>query len=311
MNDPVLSQLHATARHLLSTARVDLVLGFQRGTLPLRSRPAFIRQPEEVQRLLCDAFAESNLARYLLQQRGQRTAIVARGCEARSIATLVAERQVDREEIVILGFPCRGVIDRRRLLAAAPGEILVAEDQGEEIVIRGRGFEERLPRADLLSRACQACTEPNPATADILLGEPLAGWAPRRDLVAEVEALPPAERWAAFAAQAARCIRCYACRQACPLCYCPECFVDRNQPAWTDAGPSPAGQQFWQIMRAYHQAGRCASCGACERACPLGIPLLHLTDKLTRVVHSRFGPGATLELDAETRGAGSRPQEER
>jgi len=37
-----------------------------------------------------------------------------------------------------------------------------------------------------------------------------------------------------------------------------------------------------------HQAGRCADCGECERACPVGIPLGLLTKKAANVVAQRF-----------------------
>ena len=279
--------LRSLASNLLAEGQVDLVLGFERGSLPLRSRPFFARQSEQARRLVCDAFSESNLARYLCDLRGQRVAILARGCESRSIATLLAERQIDRREITILGVPCQGVIDRRLVESAVPGEILAAEDEGTEIVLYGRDFERRLVRAEFLCRACQACAAPNPDPVDLLIGEPVPERPAGRDLVAEFEALSPAERWAHFAAETSRCIRCYACRQACPLCYCPECFVDHPQPHWSDSGVAPAGQQFWHVMRAYHQAGRCARCGACERACPLGIHLVHLTDKLDRIVQEQ------------------------
>lgn len=303
MNSHLTEQLQATARRLLSNGEVDLVLGFERGTLPMRSRPVFVRKPEDAARLVCDGFSANNLARYLTELRGQRVAIVARGCESRSIATLVAERVLERDKIVILGVPCQGIVDPRRIANALSEEIVDAEEEGDEIVVRTRTGEQRLHREDYLSRACEICTQPNPDPVDVLLGEPVAPRPASRDWVAEREALSAEERWARFAAETEPCIRCYACREACPLCYCTECFVDRNQPRWLDSGNSPAALQFWHIIRAYHQTGRCVTCGACERACPMGIPLIHLTDKLNRVVHDLFGPDATLELDAEARGA--------
>jgi len=42
-------------------------------------------------------------------------------------------------------------------------------------------------------------------------------------------------------------------------------------------------------MRAFHQAGRCVACGACERACPVYIRMTYLTDKLNRDMNRLYG----------------------
>jgi len=42
-------------------------------------------------------------------------------------------------------------------------------------------------------------------------------------------------------------------------------------------------------MRAMHLAGRCVNCGECARACPVGIPLNLLTQKLQEVINNTFG----------------------
>jgi L-lactate utilization protein LutB len=103
------------------------------------------------------------------------------------------------------------------------------------------------------------------------------------------EALDPEARHAFFARETSRCIRCYACRQACPMCYCTQCFVDHNAPRWIECGISPAGTQGWHLVRAFHQTGRCVACGACERACPMEIPMTYLTDKLNFHVEKSYG----------------------
>jgi Fe-S oxidoreductase len=51
----------------------------------------------------------------------------------------------------------------------------------------------------------------------------------------------------------------------------------------------------FHFLRAYHCAGRCTDCGACERVCPVGIPVRELTRKLNKDVFELFGWEAGLD----------------
>jgi ferredoxin len=72
------------------------------------------------------------------------------------------------------------------------------------------------------------------------------------------------------------------------MCYCTECFVDHNFPRWAETMITPGGTHAWHIVRAFHQTGRCVSCGACERACPMDIKMTYLTDKLNYDMHQEY-----------------------
>ena len=291
-------KIREEARRLLSEGLVDVVIGFERGTLPLHSTPVFIRDAADVDRLVWDSFCGNNLATYLPKMGDQRVGVVAKGCDSRAIVALIVEKQIAREKLTIIGVPCHGVIDPHKVVKAVEGEILEAEERGEEIVVRGEGFEKILRREDYLSRACETCAHRNPVLYDVLIGEEVEEDASNR--YADVEALeakPLDERWAYFERQVSRCIRCYACREACPMCYCEECFVDHTRPRWIWPGVHPSDIQIWHIVRAYHQTGRCVECGACERACPMEIPLLYLTKKLCQEVEELYGFEAGMSLE--------------
>ncbi|MEW6027451.1 MAG: 4Fe-4S dicluster domain-containing protein [Planctomycetota bacterium] len=107
--------------------------------------------------------------------------------------------------------------------------------------------------------------------------------------IAELMKLSPAERRAFWDKEFNKCIKCYACRQICPMCYCNRCIADKNQPQWIPTSPNPAGNFMWNLTRAYHLAGRCVDCGECERACPVGIPLMLLNKMVYNNIKANFG----------------------
>lgn len=118
-----------------------------------------------------------------------------------------------------------------------------------------------------------------------------------RKRVNEIERMLPEERWAFWRTEFEPCMKCYACRAACALCYCETCTVSCNSPQWIHVPAHELGNLEWHIMRAMHLAGRCTNCGDCARACPLGIHLNILTQKLAEDVARSFG--ATAGKDGE------------
>jgi ferredoxin len=97
-----------------------------------------------------------------------------------------------------------------------------------------------------------------------------------------------------------RCIKCFGCRNACPVCGCQECTVERE--ALVPQRQLPPTDSFL-MTRAVHMVDRCVLCGLCERACPSGIPLRQLYRLVSSMVGQRGGlyePGNALSESNST-----------
>jgi ferredoxin len=287
------------AHRLLVEKQVDVVLGFQQGTIPMMSQPILIQEPEHVERIHWDSFCGSNLATYLPQRR-DRVAVVTKGCDSRNVVLQILENQIKREQLYIIGVPCQGMVDRRRVLAKLNGrEPLAVSETSEHLSIKGETFEETLKRTEYLRENCVICTHRNPVIYDELVADltPEQSDLDRYQDIHAVETKSADERWYHFEELLTPCIRCYACRNACPMCYCPTCFVDESMPQWLGKSIDPVDTRTFHFLRAYHLAGRCTDCGNCERACPLGIKVRQLTKKLEKDIIELYGYEAGLSLD--------------
>lgn len=292
-------KIREAAKRLLSEKRVDAVIGFRKGSIPLVNEPVLVKSPERADELYWDGSCGVNLANYL-PKRTDRVAIVAKGCDSRNIVVQIVENQIQRDQIYVLGAPCHGMLDRRRILASLKGrEPSSVEEVDGQVRITGAGFEETFSRSECLQENCSICIHRNPVISDEMLGEPVAEQenVDRYPDVAKVEGMNPDERKDYFEEITSKCIRCYACRNACPQCYCPTCFVDESRPQWMGKTIDPKDVRTFHFLRAFHLAGRCTDCGACERACPVGIKLRQYTKKLEKDVKEFYGYEAGVRLD--------------
>ncbi len=297
----IAAQIREAAKRLLAEKKVDVVIGFAKGTVPMRDYPYFAYTPEEAENLTWSGFCTNNLALYAIRRPG-KMAVVAQGCVSRSLVGLLKENQVKRENLYVIGVNSPGMLDRRKIAEKVGGKaILEVKEEGESLLVSGQGFSEKLERKQFLRQNCFTCVTRNPVLCDEMVGEKGAEThGGNLDNVAGVwEKLSSSDRWAKFNATIQDCIRCYACRDACPLCYCNVCFVDEAQPQWCGKTQDPADVATFHLLRAFHCAGRCTDCGACESACPMGIKMRRLTMKLEKDIRDLYGYQPGLDLQAQ------------
>ncbi len=300
MTNHISTQIRQIARELLESKTVKCVIGYKKGTIPMREQICFARSPEQADELIWSGFCVLNQSKFLIGVE-EPTAIVAQGCVTRNIIGLIRENRVKRENVHILGINSPGMLDHRKIAAKFPGrEIKELWEHEDKIIASGKGFKETFPRKLFKRDNCYTCTHRNPVIYDQMIGEagPETGGGNIDNTASPWEKKDYDQRWKIFTETFKDCIRCYACRDACPLCYCRECFVDSARPQWCGKTVEEADVHTFHILRAFHCAGRCTDCGACESACPVGIKMRRLTSKIEKDIRKMYGYSPGLKLDA-------------
>ena len=306
MKDKEMEQtLRREAKTLLEQGKVDHIIGFEGGSLKFTTTPLITSDKDDTSRLVINPFIVNNLSVYLTGVKG-RVGIVAKGCDSRSLVSLLQDNKVAREDIVILGVSCSGVIDLRKVEKLAGNdrdEIDKITRDGDRVVITVSGQETEFPAPEVLFDNCLACELPTPQEYDILLGEATSPAgdeekAASQEKVNCLKGMSLERRWEFWQNEFDRCIRCYACRNICPACFCERCFVEETEPPWVLPIPRWQDNLMFQVTRNIHVAGRCTDCGECERTCPVNIPLRSLAREMYDIVDGLFHYKAGMDKEA-------------
>ena len=296
------NELRQKAKELLESGQVKLVIGYEAGSRPFKCTPFFAETTEQADQLVWNPTCVNNLVVYLpqaLRQAQGRVAVVVKPCDAKSVVELLKENQIEREDVKTIVVPCPGVLNLDALAGIDLGDVRSIEWTDDGVKVTTGSGEVSIPKDKAFPAKCLSCTLGDPEVADVKIGEQPAR-SPIVDSklsVEEYEKMSPAERREFWAQQFERCIRCYACRQACPGCYCNECFVDKQGQMWASKATDATANWFFHMTRAMHLAGRCIGCGECERACPMNIQLSLIGKKLDMEVRDMFDyePGTDVE----------------
>lgn len=264
------------ARSLLREGKATTIVGWVPGPMPGQMIPGFVTSEADTDRLAWNDRCHTNLTTYLAgpnkvtekvpEKTGSKIAVFVKQCDARSVRALLQEAQIPREDVVLIGVSCAGVTEEGRLSRkcyACDGDVIDICDYA----VSAAGVQ----TGAVVTNANRA-TAPDPRDAEI----------------AYLESLPHKDRWGFWQEQFADCIRCYACRAVCPMCYCGSCITEQHRPQWIPTSINGKGNTAWNLVRAYHLAGRCVGCDECERVCPANIRLDLINRRLALEVERRF-----------------------
>ena len=296
-------KLQQKAKELLEKGEVDRIIGFEKGSLKFATTPLITGDKDDADRLVINPFIVNNLSIFLQDVSG-KAGIVAKGCDSRSIVSLIQDKQLVRENIYIMGIHCPGLIDLNkieRLTGKDRDEIDDITLEGDKATVIVDGKNQEYAAAEVLADDCLSCDTPVPQEYDVLIGEAVAPTCDKdlsRSNIKTLEDMTSEQRWRFWEDEFSRCIRCYACRQVCPACFCNRCFVEETEPQWISPLPRWQDNLFFQIVRMIHVTGRCVDCGECERACPVNIPLRSLSKKTDEIAEELFQYRAGTDKDA-------------
>jgi len=247
--DKQISEIRALCRKLIEEDKVDVILAYGDGDLDDGTLiPLFVRTPDDIDKIKWGDRCWQNLAPYL-HGREERTAILAKACDARAIVQYTIESQIERDKVYVIGVDCPGMKD-------ADGD---SRPGCDECTVR-------------VAPVCDTRIEDDRVVA----------------ITPKESSDSPAGSLKRFREEIDKCILCYSCRQACYGCYCPTCFIERDIPGWQPAEVDAGTKMTFHLGRSMHLAGRCVECGSCEAACASGVNIRYVIKEATKFIEENY-----------------------
>ena len=253
----------------------------------------------------------------------KKIAVVLRPCEVRATIELVKLKQLSDESLYIIGYDCPGVYNVKEYMSIVENpddretftekhleDFLSGDKEGirdacrlctsftadsADIAIAWIGL-------DPAGIAVEARSEKGRRIASILKKEESGVQEGREKMIEKILAerkKRQKNRIENLLYLIQPCIRCYNCREVCPLCYCKECLLEPqklgysserylNRAVKKDEIKMPVDTLLYHLTKINHMGCSCVSCGLCEQACPMDIPLGTIHSVFSKKIQALF-----------------------
>jgi formate dehydrogenase subunit beta len=309
---------------ILKAGLVDEVLAFVHGLDECDIVPAFIADERDAEKIALTSYNPLSLAKLLAEygDRDKKIAVIVRSCDARGIIELAKRNQVNIDNIYMIGIDCYGVAKPSDKIAnelyILPSEIEASGERRalDETLLAPNCRRCEYPVATMADISCAIDREPMSITVNTEKGKEIVSAAnisaegakvesaaikeratrQQEEDFAETRGMSPEDRLNYWLRQFDKCIKCYGCRNACPICYCKDCYLDADR-ILIKHGKLPP-EKLFHLVRLIHVADSCLNCGQCEAACPMGIPISKLYHMLQKELSSIFHYEPGIDIDA-------------
>lgn len=294
--------MNEIGRTILAEGLADAVLSYERGFDERDMMPAVLTSPDDAARIEVGDTNPYGLARFASEYGGylgpnKKVAVIARACDIRAVVELRKRYQIS-EDAVLVNVYCEGTKDTRgelrlscrrcehRLVDIADLNCTVGENS--TLVAAG---------SDVGKKILEAADLDEGASFDLPDAEAVAAAAraEQEEQFKDLGEMTQEDRFNYWNEYFKRCIKCFGCRNACPICFCKDCYLDADRGLIRPGEIAP--ELMFHLTRLAHVADSCLNCGQCDQACPMEIPISKLYQMLNKDLAVAFDyvPGVTLD----------------